>query len=679
MSSEKDVPSRLPSASTPSPQQNYLEEINHNILLELRAEDGQEVLTLQLQRQIQVLNLINQINTQICSTLDLDEVLHSACCLLGQALNCSRVIVMVTELKDEEVLVTRGEYSTGDAPSQLGLRVPIDSSPLLRSLVTQPGVLVISKLADLDLTEQTRKLTQALKIKSVLAIATRYQGQVNGVIGLHQCDREREWLPWEQDLLEGVGRQLAVAISQAKFYSETRRRMEQEAVLRLVTNQIRRTLDLNTILQTVVQEVRQLLKTDRVVIYRFIEDWQGTVVVEDVVEPWTSVLGEMGQDDCFSKDHAHLYENGRIRAIDNIFEAGLGDCHVDFLKNLQVQANLIVPILMGTKLWGLLIAHECRGFRVWQSQETELLQQLADQVAIAIQQAELYAQIQASATQFQTQAEQLQSTLEELRAAQIHLIQSEKLSSLGQMVAGIAHEINNANNFVHANLPFARSYTKFLSQAIAVYEAACPEKPERLVLLNEEQDLGYILQDFPKLLQSMQEGSERIREIVLTLRNFSRLDEANIKFVNLHEGLDSSLTILRYRIEDNVQIHKQYGSLPKVECDASQINQVFLNLLNNALDAVGEDAILTIRTWQNAFNRVIISIQDNGHGIPVDIQNRIFDPFFTTKDVGQGTGLGLAICQQVVEGHGGQIHCISQPGQGAEFQVELPLSRRYRT
>ena len=654
-----------------------LQEIDGKLLQQPYQRPKHHSMKLQLQQQVQLSQLINQISHEIRRTLDLEEILNCACRLLGETLNCSRAVILVADPEDPGMLTTRGEYNPEKYPTQIELKIAIANNAMLQAVMTHPGALSVTKVLEFpELTEAARQGMQKLKIQSMLALATHYQGEVNGVIGLHQCDREREWNEWEQTLLEEVGSQLALAINQARLYSEMRRQVERESLLRLITNQIRRTLDSQTVLQTVVREVRQLLHTDRVVIYKFLDTaWQGEVVVEEVIAPWHSVLGEMSQDNCFSEKYALQYQGGRVRAIHNILESGLDPCHVGFLEKLQVKANLIVPILIGSKLWGLLIAQECKSPRVWQTSETELLQQIADQVAIAIQQAELYAQVQAAATQSQSQADRLQATLEELQATQMQLLQSEKLSSLGQMVAGIAHEINNAITFIHANLPYAQRYAEALTQTVTLYESACSDLPKSIAEAIADQEVDYVREDFPKLLSSMQEGTRRIREIVLTLRNFSRLDEAERKLVDLHEGLESTLVILQHRIKGSIKIEKQYGELPRVECHAGQLNQVFLNLLGNALDAAGDKAQITIRTWQSADDQVTIAIQDNGPGIPTELQERIFDPFFTTKEVGQGTGLGLSICYQiVVKGHGGRIDCCSKPGQGTEFRIELPIA-----
>ncbi|MEK0181163.1 MAG: GAF domain-containing protein [Oscillatoriales cyanobacterium] len=665
--------------------------------LSLPEIDDQKALIVQMQQQVQLSNLLNQINNEIRSTLDIEQILTSGCRLLGQALNCSRASILVKESNTDKTLITRGEYNAGDYPIQLGMKVPVVGNPHLEAIISQQESLAVTKFIDFPgLNERSRKIALDLEIKSMLAVATRYQGEVNGVIGLHQCDREREWTDWERQLLEGVASQLAIAINQAKLYSQTRRQAEQESLLRLIGNQIRSTLDLNTILDTAVREVRQLLQCDRVIIYQFQDNWRGKVVVEDMSVPWPSILGDMGADKCFKGDYADFYQQGRVRAINDVFNANLEPCHIDFLDSLQVKANLIVPIVTSRnpekspknslnydpelpgRLWGLLIAHECGDIRNWEQQEMELLSQIADQMAIAIQQAKLYSQVQEAAVKSQTQTQQLQATLEELRSTQQQLIQSEKMSGLGQMVAGIAHEINNANNFIHANLFHTQEYVKTLTEALEFCAKASPEAGDAIAQINEELELDYIREDFPPLLNSMIEGSSRIRSIVTTLRSFSRLDHSEFKAVDLNEGLENSLLMLQNKVKPEIKINKVYGKLPSVKCHAGQINQVFYNLIDNALDAINftkKPGELTIRTQVKETGWVTIYISDNGPGIPAEIQQKIFDPFFTTKPVGKGTGLGLSVCYQViVQAHGGKINCVSKVGEGTELIVELPIA-----
>ncbi|RMG11779.1 MAG: GAF domain-containing protein [Cyanobacteria bacterium J055] len=635
------------------------------------ADDSDRALA--LERQVRLALLLNQINNQISSTLDLDEVLNLACQLLCETLNCSRASILVKESDDEETLVTRGEYNPEGYTSQLGLKVNLAGNPHLQQLATQPGVLAVRQFLEYPgLDDDTKDIARSLQIKSMLATSTRYQGQVNGIIGLHQCDREREGMEWEKQLLEGVAVRLGIAINHAQVYREARVAAEREALLRLLIDRIRRTLDLDEILETAVRGVRQLLDTDRVSIYQFHENWQGTVVVEDTIAPWQSILGHVGTDDCFSEAYAHSYQQGYAKAIDDIYHCDLDPCHIRFLKRLQVRANLIVPISIkgdnpgDSQLWGLIVAHECRAPRRWKTAEIQLLSQIADRMAIAIEQAELY-------ERSQTRAQQLKAALEELQATQLHLIQSEKLSGLGKMAGGVAHEINNANNFIYANLHFVREYAEALIEAISSIDS--PDFNQ----IREDLEFDYIQKDFPKLIDSMVEGSGRIRNIVQTLKNFSHLDEADWKAIDLNQSLDRTLAMFEHRLNSHVEVDKHYDNLPAIDCHPSQLNQVFFSLIDNALDAIaatGKPGRLSIRTQHTAPDRIAISIRDTGVGIDPEIQSKIFDPFFTTKAPGEGTGLGLSTCYQViVKGHGGKINCISQPGRGTELIVELPVKK----
>jgi PAS domain S-box-containing protein len=280
----------------------------------------------------------------------------------------------------------------------------------------------------------------------------------------------------------------------------------------------------------------------------------------------------------------------------------------------------------------------------------------------------------------------------ERKLTQLKLIHTEKMSSLGQLIASVAHEINNPVNFIGANLSHVDNYMQDLLALIDLYQQGYVRSSPEIQDKIEEMDLDFLIEDLPKILSSMKMGTERIYEIVLTLRNFSRLDEAQMKPVNIHEGIDSSLLILRDRLKEKpdhqaISIIKEYENLPLVECYAGQLNQVFMNILSNAIDALrqpdpddSQEVIkthiptITIHTEVKNSNWVEISIQDNGRGMTESVLARLFDPFFTTKEVGKGTGLGLSISYQiVVEKHGGKLQCISAPGQGAKFLIEIPI------
>lgn len=274
---------------------------------------------------------------------------------------------------------------------------------------------------------------------------------------------------------------------------------------------------------------------------------------------------------------------------------------------------------------------------------------------------------------------QIGNYTQELKQTQSQLIQSEKMSGLGQMVAGISHEINNPVNFIHGNLKPACSYVEDLLALIELYQQEYPEKTDKITRKIEDIDLEFLKEDLPKILSSIAVGTERIRQLVLSLRNFSRLDESEVKSVDLQEGIENTLVILNHRLK-NIEVIKHYHNLPRIECYPAQLNQVFMNLISNAIDAIESQPNpghqwLVIETQTCDHNQVIVKIKDCGCGIPGDIQKKIFDPFFTTKEVGKGTGLGLSISYQIVKKHGGQISVQSQIGQGTEFTVILPLTQ----
>ncbi|MBW4581793.1 MAG: response regulator [Tildeniella nuda ZEHNDER 1965/U140] len=327
-----------------------------------------------------------------------------------------------------------------------------------------------------------------------------------------------------------------------------------------------------------------------------------------------------------------------------------------------------------------------------------------DYVTKPFQEAELLARVttqlklqhlrQTLEQQVEQRTADLQKALQQVQQSQVHLVQSEKMAVLGQLVAGVAHEINNPVNFIHGNLAHVQGYTDDILSFVQLYQQHSANAAPELQKAAANLDLEFIQEDLPKTLTSMKIGTQRICEIVRSLRNFSRLDEADCKAVDIHEGINSTLLILQHRLKSTpehpaIQVIQEYGQLPSVKCYAGSLNQVFMNILVNAIDALEElsakrtyqenqdhPSQITIRTAAIDNQWVQIAIADNGSGIPKELQQRIFDPFFTTKPVGKGTGMGMSISHQIItEKHQGKLVCLSTPDQGTEFIIQIPTQQ----
>ncbi|QKD82690.1 PAS domain S-box protein [Thermoleptolyngbya sichuanensis A183] len=463
---------------------------------------------------------------------------------------------------------------------------------------------------------------------------------------------------------------------------------DRQTLLNQLAHQIRNSLNLDTVLETTIQAVRNLLEIDYCGFCWVLPDadtphWE--IVQEAKNDHAPSLLGEyplrLIGDSVVQQliQQQMVWVDDTAQCSDPVFQA--------LLTESGVQSVVLMPLRTHSQRIGCLIGDHFQQVRPWTERECDLLQSVATQLAIAIDQAELYAQSRA-------QSEELQHALQERQRTQAQMVQSEKMSSLGQLVAGIAHEINNPVNFIHGNLAHARNYVQDLLELMDLYQQEYLEPTPKITQYAEEIDLEFLREDLPKLLASMRVGTERIHEIVRSLRIFSRLDEAESKPVDIHDGIDSTLMILHNRLKarsgrEEIRVVKEYGSLPPVECYAGQLNQVFMNILSNAIDALeerdqqraiadqqAEPSTIRIKTQVLPDHQVSIHIIDNGTGILPSVRQRIFDPFFTTKSVGKGTGMGMSISYQIVtEKHGGTLECFSEPGQGTEFVIQIPISQ----
>jgi signal transduction histidine kinase len=470
---------------------------------------------------------------------------------------------------------------------------------------------------------------------------------------------------------------------------------QQEQTIAKTVDKIRQSLDLDQIFDTTTQEIRQLLQSDRVVIYRFQPDWSCEFVAEAFgagADSWADQVPMMEAG--FQATHGGRYARNKTLAINNITQAKSSQIPIIQLPQWGVQAYAIAPIFQGKQLWGLLAAYQTSGLRQWQGDEINLLAHIGGHLGVAIKQAELL-------NQTQQQAQKLTEALQEVRQSQSQLIHGEKMAALGQLVAGVAHEINNPVNFIAGNVKHIHGYAQDLLDLVLLYQQQYPQGGVEIQAKQDEIELDFITEDLPKLLGSMRMGVDRISQLVLSLRNFSRLDQAEMKWVDIHEGIDNTLIILQHRLKGKfiqaadqeyycaeVAVVKNYGELPPVGCFPAQLNQVFMNILTNSIDAL-EEVMKGQRDFKpeiqisteflpgqepEQIDRALIRIVDNGPGIPEEICRNIYNPFFTTKPIGKGTGLGLSISYQIVtERHGGDLRCFSCSGQGTEFQIEIPL------
>ncbi len=514
-----------------------------------------------------------------------------------------------------------------------------------------------------------------------------------GFIALRSCQPFSKIV---QGVLGWVANAIAVAIDRIWVREELLSR--RESLLFQLASQIRNSLELDTILDTAVTEIRGLLEVDgcHFLWLKSNVEQPSLRVTHEARDPnLPSLLG-----DCLPPQLTPLADIiNRLHPlrIDDVSQTqNLAPETRSLLADWGITSGLVLPLQTKTGQLGAIICSHYQGSRQWSDREVKLLQAVVDQLAIAIEHAELFAETRAAAQAAQTQANQLEQALYELRQTQSLLIQTEKMSTIGQMVAGIAHEINNPVNFITGNLSHTTNYIGDLLQLIECYQQYYPNPLPNIQNFIEDIELSFLIEDLPKMLSSMKMGADRIQEIVISLRNFSRLDQAEMKAVNIHEGIDSTLLILRNRMKPcgnspGITLIKEYGELPAVACYAGQLNQVFMNIISNAIDAfdgvikAGANATeksqlnlnptIWISTEVVDKNQAVIRIRDNGPGISETVRDRLFDPFFTTKPVGKGTGLGLSISHQiVVEKHGGILKCHSEPGQGTEFWIQIPIT-----
>ncbi|MDZ8105976.1 MAG: PAS domain S-box protein [Nostoc sp. DedQUE12a] len=620
----------------------------------------------------------------------LAEILQNCTNTISQYLKLSFVCIWTFEGQTNQLELQAGVHCTEATCSALNNSEDFPNHIVLANnivgLMTQNHQAIFNQ--ELTINHPELLLNSTFSIFRFSAYPLIVEQQLIGIIAVFS---QQLFSEPTHNLLNWIANNIAVAID--RIWAREELLSRREALLLRLASQIRSSLDLDIILETAVNEIRSLLQIDRCyfISYSAQPSQPSLTITSEARNPnypnLPTMLGTVPQQK--SNSLTKILLSQELICIDDINrKLHLDDDMQELLTEFGITAQLVLPVKSNSGEIGAIVCSHCSGDRIWSNSEISLLQAVCDQLAIAIDHAQLYTQSRSATLAAQTQAEKLTTTLYQLQQTQSQLIQHEKMSSLGQLVAGVAHEINNPVNFIHGNLSYAHEYFEELLTLLHLYQQYYPKPETEIEDFAEKIDLDFITSDLYKLLSSMEMGTTRIREIVLGLRNFSRHDEAEKKQVDIHEGIDNTLLILHHRWKNNgigldISIVKEYGNLPLIDCYPGQLNQVFMNILTNAIDALEELKLkakttnkpqIIIKTEIFDKNFVVIRIIDNAGGIPEEVRTRLFDPFFTTKPVGKGTGLGLSISYQiVVEKHGGILKCISEEGQGTEFWIQIPI------
>jgi len=611
------------------------------------------------------LRILQEVSQAVNSSLILEDIFDALGEVLGNYIPYREaVIVILDDTQNGIKILVRMSYDgsleiTGEHHAFAGYE------PLMDRILREP----FSHLYTREALPETFLLTG--EAESALVVPLINKGVVIGLIAMSST--EAGFYQHQEELLTEVSAQLAVAVENAKFYWQTQAQASREFLINQLTRSIRQSLEIDIILNTAVMELSKVMGISRCFIRFFAQNGEEKVFHYQL--PGTPPL----LADQWDYEKA-VFQLRKDQPYNPFILNDVRDCpsllaSQAFFQENGVKSLAIVPILIRDELAGIITLHQCDAYRAWVLEDIELLRALAEHLGVALNQAQLFLELE-------QQKRALEQTLEELQQAQLYLIQSEKMAVLGQFVAGIAHEVNTPLGTMLSNNATLQGCVDKLKQlppplASEPADQCTPQTPT----LSVDQLFGNI----DNLLSLNKLAGSRIQEIVKSLRNFARLDESELKTVDVHEGIESTILLIQSSIDPRISIERRYQpDLPPVQCYPGLLNQVFMNLLINASHAIqdvkyeqrepGYQPCITIETrFDPESRRISIGIHDTGKGIPAENLSKVFDPGFTTKGAGVGTGLGLALCYRIVEKHHGRIVLESVPNHGTSFFVEIPV------
>jgi signal transduction histidine kinase len=652
-------------------------------------------------RKLYELSALNRISKAINGVRDLDNLLDIIMETTVTALKANRGILLLKTTHSEEMEVKSFHGLTPEEVKKIVTsmrvgdfeRIPEEESSLMYCTLTEGPdgkVLKCNTMRWNFLAEEREHPTPTED--QMIWIPLKNRDRVIGIIGV---GRKKE--PFDEgdlEFLSSLASNAIIAIKNAQLNSGMAATQEkliyanrQLASLNRVSNLFRKIFDEERLFQVIPHILCAALDFDRAslfierdgVLFRKSLYWRKE---RDKLKQLEALLAKYNvQETGISKStviHTCFEKGETIFVEDASSDTGMPQVIKDIL---QSKAYICTPIKTKNKTRGVLIGDLHYHDRKIDQQDIERFETFANMVGLTLENIQFYQtledKVEERTRELANANQELKNTLQKLKETQVQLIHSEKMASLGQLVAGVAHELNNPISFIYSNMEHLKGYIKGLKRVLSTYSQVFLSNQDDRELIDrvgQEVELDYILRDIDVLLNDFNEGAERTKQIVQDLRSFSRLDEAELKEVNIHDGIESTLNLLRNQYKKGIQVHKDYGELPLVECYASQLNQVFMNLLLNAAQAIEGKGDVWIQTRQlGDFVRIIV--RDNGKGIRSEHLDKIFDPFFTTKSLGEGTGLGLSITYGIIRKHQGIIFVESEIGKGTTFTIELPVKQ----